>query len=292
MRASGTVLLVAVAIWPARARAADSAETCARAAEEAQVLRGRGKLRDAFAELRTCLRTFCPEVIRRDCAAWQVEVEASMPTVILSAHSAAGDDLVDAHASVDGLPFLDRLDGMARPLDPGPHRVLFETAGAVPVDVEVVLREGEKRRPILVTFAPGGSRDGETARPSGGAVALPISHGSAESRPSSALPWAFMGLGVASLAGFAAAGLTGLGNLHALRDGCGRTGTCAPSDVTSVRTRLWLADGFLGVGILSTSLAGWLWWRPRTAGRVAGASFRIAVSSGPGLLMERPFEWP
>ncbi|MDP9036585.1 MAG: hypothetical protein M3O50_17420 [Myxococcota bacterium] len=292
MRASGVVLLLAFVLLPTRARAADSVEACARAAEAVQLLRGQGKLNNAIGELRTCLRTVCPEVIRRDCAEWQVEVEASMPTVILSAHSVAGDDVVDAHASVDGRPFLDKLDGIARSLDPGLHRLRFEKQGSAPVEVEVVLREGEKRRLIPVTFAPEATREVGKSGPSREALVprtLAPSPPSTESRPSSVLPWAFGGLGAASLVGFAAIGMTGLSDLHALRDGCGRSGTCAPSTVASIRTRLWLADGLFGAALLSTSLAGWLWLRPPTKGRGDATAVRIAVCTGPGLLLERRF---
>ncbi|MDP9149747.1 MAG: hypothetical protein M3O36_07395 [Myxococcota bacterium] len=292
MRASAVALFLRVVLSSTRARAAESAETCARAAEEVQVLRAQGKLNDALGELRTCLRTVCPEVIRRDCAEWQIEVEASMPTVILSARSSAGDDVVDAHASVDGVSFMDRLDGIARPLDPGPHRFRFETPGAAPVEVEVLLREGDKRRSLAVTFAPEPTPPTEKPGPSRSALApLPptASPTPAEPRSPSALPWVLAGLGAGSFGGFAAFGLTGLADLHALRDGCGRGGACAPSNVASIRTRLWLADGLLGVGLLSTSLAGWLWWRQATRGGHAGTSFNIAVGSGPALLIERRF---
>jgi hypothetical protein len=49
-------------------------------------------------------------------------------------------------------------------------------------------------------------------------------------------------------------------------DGCGRTGSCAPSDVSSARTRLWAADTLFVVGGVSLGVATWLAFRPLPGG--------------------------
>jgi hypothetical protein len=247
------LMLTCLAPNPARAAKTD-AEACAQAAERAQSLRTAGKLLASMAELRVCVQTTCPPFVRKDCAQWQVDVEASMPTIVVSAHAADGRDLVAVRITVDGAAFADRVDGLARPLDPGEHRFRFETAGAPPVEQIVVLREGEKRRTVDVVLAP-----------SPGAV-RPRPPEPIEETSRGPWPWVVGGIGLVAAGVGTALAISGLSDYHALADGCGRTGSCSPSDVSPVRTRLWIADTLLVVGGVSLGVATWLAFRPLPGG--------------------------
>ena len=240
---------------PASARAAGTeAEACAQSAERAQALRTRGKLLESMVELRSCVRTSCPAFVRRDCAQWQTDVEASLPTVVVVAYGADGRDLVSVRVTVDGAPFAERLDGLATPLDPGEHRFRFETAGSVAVEQMVVVREGEKRRAVDVTFpTPPGRPPPRRSQP-----VEPATRGT--------WPWVFAGLGLAATGAGAVLAVSGLSDYHALAGGCGRTGACTLSEVNPLRTRLWTADALLVGGGVSLGVAGWLALRPLPGG--------------------------
>jgi len=136
---------------PARA---DDREQCLGASSSAQDLRRENKLIDARAQLLVCARELCPGVVRRDCAQWLDEVNAAMPTIVIAAKDHLQHDVVAAHVLVDGAAYLDHLDGMAKPIDPGVHKLRLEVAGAPPVQQDIVIREGEKNRIVELTVPP------------------------------------------------------------------------------------------------------------------------------------------
>jgi hypothetical protein len=230
-------------------------QDCAIAAERAQDLRGTGQLLRASIELRACLRPNCPAFLRQDCAKWSAEVDASLPTVVFRARDGRDRELTAVRVSVDGAPLCDHLDGLAKPLDPGAHRVRFERTGAAPLDEDVVLYEGEKLRPIDGRWPP-----------------EPIPAAPREER---VWPWVLGGLGIATL-GFGAA-LTGLGvsDYHELQQTCGRTGSCSPSEVNAQRTRLWVGNVSLVVGAIAVGAATWVVLTPAPGGAAVQVGGRL-----------------
>src|SRR5579863_43066 len=95
------------------ARTEQTKAACADAYGKAQVLRDAHKLVSAREQLRVCARTSCTRFIARDCATWLGEVEARIPSVVLSAQEATGADIVDATVTMDGAVIAERLDGRA-----------------------------------------------------------------------------------------------------------------------------------------------------------------------------------
>lgn len=196
----------------------------------------------AVEQLPACMRLECPAFIRRDCATYKSEIDAAMPTFVVRARRSAGADVSAVRVVIDGRPFAESLDGLAHPLDPGQHVFRFETAGSPPVERTIVLREGEKIRAIEVVFVV----------PEEPTRAQPESPGI----PTSA--WVLGAIGVAALGGFAYLGATGLDDYHALERGCGKSGSCASGDVSSARTRLWVADGLLVAGTAALAAGAWI----------------------------------
>jgi hypothetical protein len=179
----------------------------------------------------------------------RTDVQASLPTIVVRARDPGGADATDVRVLVDGVPFLDRLDGRAKPVDPGPHTLRFEMSGAEPIEQSVVVREGEKMRIVDAAFTTP-SHAARSER-----------HDTEAGEPSR-FPWPaaiVAGIGVVAVGAFAYLGLTGLSELHGLQGGCGQTGTCDPSRVDSVRTKIWVADGLGVAGVVALGVAGWLW---------------------------------
>lgn len=149
------VASLSLATFATSARAAPSARECIAANESSIQLRKAKHLREAREQLLICAEPSCPADIRTECARDVSEVTAAIPSLVISAQDAAGNDLVAVKVSMDGKPLAQRLDGSAIPLDPGPHDLELEAAGQPRVIKKtIVLREGEKDRRELFRFEP------------------------------------------------------------------------------------------------------------------------------------------
>jgi hypothetical protein len=205
--------------------------------------------------------------VRSECGQWLAEIDELTPSIVVSAQSAAGADLSDVHVLVDGEPAAHRLDGREIVLDPGPHKIHLRAAGFESVDMDLVLREREKARPLAFKMRAAGPMP----RP------LPPSLQPAptETRPVPLPVYVLVTLGVVALGSFTVFGLLGRSEYFDLKSRCGPS--CTSSDVTPMRTKLLVADVSLGVSIVS--LAGAMYFlltRPvlREAPRAsAGLSF-------------------
>ncbi len=88
-------------------------------AEDGETARKAGELlraRELFAQ---CAARECPAMLRRDCSSWLEDAERQVPSIVLGARDAQGNDVVDARASLDGLLVREHLDGNPIALDPG-----------------------------------------------------------------------------------------------------------------------------------------------------------------------------
>jgi hypothetical protein len=247
------LILVGLGVLAAAPRAAraDHTDACIDASVRGQELRDQGKLVAARAALLACGTPTCPRLLRRECSGWLADVEARTPSVVIGATDEAGHDTAEVKVSVDGAPFLARLEGQAVPIDPGAHVLRFERAGLPFVEQKVILREGERRRAISVSFAPSaspspsgplGRKDDPLAPPGAGAgVARPI---------------AVATLGVVAVASGVTLAVLGLGaksDADRLRSTCAPA--CAASDVDAVRRKEIGANVALGIGVLATGAA-------------------------------------
>lgn len=232
---------------------AQEKEACVAASEDAQKLRKQKKLVAARKELLTCAQEACPAVVKKDCVSWLAEVEDSLPSVILSAKDGSGNDVTDAHVLVDGAPLVDKLDGSAISIDPGPHTFRFEPASGEPVETKVVVLEAEKKRVITVTL-------GEKPKPVVEAPPppppKPVTPEAPSEAPSPGIPtasWVLGGVALVSFASFGYFGLSGRADRDHLLDTCAPY--CSKDDEKPARNKLLVADISLGVGIVSLGVA-------------------------------------
>jgi uncharacterized membrane protein len=301
-RACAGRLLVAASMVLAFAshasRASADVQACLGASEKGQRARGAGKLREAREQFLLCSSDGCPAMVRRDCAQWQGEVIATLPSIVLGAKDRAGRDLFDVTVSIDGEPLVKKLDGKSLPVDPGPHTFKFEMAGAPPVIERALIKEGEKTRVIAATFAVGAAAS--DAPPTPAPVAEDKSAAGHE-RGHTVFPWIVVGLGVATMG----AGLVVLLTSPSLPPGCSQaTKTCTrlPGEPPSAFAKRQedagrsesqptegLIIGAIGLGVVGAGLlwhfleptgparTGALhftpWAAPGTAGGALGASF-------------------
>src|SRR5262249_42485296 len=126
--------------------------------EKAQQLRGEAKLRAARDQLLVCSRPECPALVRQDCSQWMGEVQHALPSVVIAARDGTGHDVLAVRVSIDGVVVTETLDGKPIAVDPGPHKFKYETAGSAPIEEQVLVREGERNRPLTASFARGEER--------------------------------------------------------------------------------------------------------------------------------------
>src|SRR5262249_26465167 len=121
--AIGVVVLAA-----ASADAAPTAKECTEAYVGAQHDMHDGKLLAARAKLLVCARDPCAKALRPECTQWLADVERALPSIVIAATNGKGDELRAVKVTVDGAPFLEKLEGTAKEIDPGDHLFRLEAS--------------------------------------------------------------------------------------------------------------------------------------------------------------------
>jgi hypothetical protein len=245
--------LFAGAVVATRTAMADHKAVCLDASSKAQSLRDAHMLLEAREKLRVCAAAGCPAVVQTDCATWLAEVETALPTVVVTAKTGAGVDLVDVKVSVDGQPLVTQLDGHAVPMNAGPHTFHFEAAAGM-LDQRVVIREGEKNQPVAVVLGapPVPAPPPEPPTPAPAPAKSPTGDSGG---PLRTVGWVLGGVGLAGL------GLGGVMGVVAMSDKssahCDSSNRCDPGTTGGIRTAALLSDiGWISGGVLvATGLA-------------------------------------
>lgn len=229
----------------ARSAAADNVRACVASSEKAQQLRVDHKLLEARKQFAACARAACPAVVRRDCIKQLEAVNSVMPTVILRARDASGNDLTEVSVSIDGKQVVKNLTGTPVEVDPGLHHFVFETAGHAPIDKQVLVAEGERNRELAVSFPSNAPK--------------PLSKPAKASAPPAAskppiAAYVIGGVGAASL--IAAPVFWALGLHQKSQDQKSCAPHCSGSEVSSIRSKLIVGDVLGGVGVVGLAVAG------------------------------------
>jgi hypothetical protein len=251
-------------LWAHGARAVDS---CASAYEESQVARSEGRLRSAQGLLRSCTHVECAEFIRTDCARWLEELESAMPSVVLVA-KADGAELHDVEVAFDGDVIAAELDGKAVPVDPGRHVLTFRRRGYPARELEIIIREGDKNRPVVAELEP----PAKVAKPP-----PPSPDAGRKERGVGLLPPVLLGVGALGAAGFATLGLLGISQQHDLETSC--SPHCRDSEVDAVHKKFVLADVSLAVSVLALAGSGYLFWSASSAPTAKPPASQTAVNA-------------
>jgi len=261
-----------------------SKTACVQGYEAGQRLRKDGKLLAARKELIVCAQSSCPEVVNVDCIRWLSEVEAAIPSVVVSAKDTAGRDTLEVRVRIDSIVVTERLLGTAIELDPGPHRLRFEHGDAPAIEQDIVVSQGEKNRRVAVSFAPAPAV--APAPPTPPQPPPPPPDGSSFFDRFNTLSYIGFGVGAA---GLLVGTITGAMSLSALSDTeaqCDGDGKCPESAREDYDSTIALANvsnvgfvlGILGVGVGVYSL-----FMNEDAPPAEQASVRAVV--GPGSLI-------
>jgi hypothetical protein len=135
------------------ARADD--QTCNDSYEQGQVLRKRdNKLLSAREQFRTCVNVCTLEALKKGCSTWLTELEADIPTVVLSARDGSGTSLVDVTVEMDGKPLATKLDGRPIEVDPGSHSFMFIAPDGTKQQAMLNVAAGQRNQLVSATIAP------------------------------------------------------------------------------------------------------------------------------------------
>ena len=151
MIVSRTSLFACVMLLSAAASAQDL-KTCIASNEKSLSLKKSGKLIDARKELATCAAEACPDAIKVECKKRIAEVSSMIPGVVFDVMDASGNSVMNVKVTMDGAPLVDRLEGLAVPVDPGPHKFTFEVAGQPPIERTFLIAEGDKAHRETITL--------------------------------------------------------------------------------------------------------------------------------------------
>lgn len=244
-----TAIAMAITLTAAPARADDATrQACRDAYEGGQELRKAGRLRDARARFAECARNVCPSFVQTDCARWGDEIATEQPSLMFVARRSDGTD-VSVRVSADGVSLPDYRAGVWVEIDPGEHDFRFESEGLPPVEQHVVVRLGEKKRTVAVTFPPPPSApSGRTAGPSAPSTPATTTSGLRVAALASA--------GVAALSGLTFGVLATHGKLRENELSSSCAPDCNPDRVSALRTEYRAADVALAVGVGAAVLAG------------------------------------
>lgn len=222
---------------------------CVAATERGQAKRDEGQLVASRAEFLACGGDACPAVVRRECVRWLAEVDARIPSLVVSVADSNGKDVVAPEVSLDGVRLPAAGVGRAFTLDPGPHLLRAAGKRVDAVEEKIVVRERERERVVKLVLR---SHDPPPPRASSGPITVP------RARTVPALSWVLGGVALVGAGGFAYFWARGMGKVSDLRDTC--SPYCSAEQIDDARSPLTLArvSGIVGIAAAIGAVAVYL----------------------------------
>ncbi len=253
MRCFGFVfgaLLTASCLIVETAAAEPSLEACAGAYTKGQEERLENRLLSAHEEFELCANPSCPAPVVSDCRRWKKEVEAALPSVLVSATNEKGESLTEFVFYLDGTP-RSLVPGEPLLLKPGQHRFRFEAAGYIAREIQRDLKPEHQRVPLIAVLSP----VQEPIKQAEPELAAP------EPSEEAKLPIAAIvagSVGVLALGSSVYFGLSAQHEFDRLKEECAPR--CAEADAGAVQTKILIADVALATGVAALGAAAWLYF--------------------------------
>lgn len=247
--------------------ASADARECVRQHAAGQDASRDAKLLHARQAFLSCVSADCPAEVRDECVRLSQAIDNRIPSVVIAFTNSAGEDIVSAQVLVDGKEVAKQVDGRPIALDPGIRQFELRAGDSV-VKSRVVIREGEKNRPLVFRAEAAPKQPG--AHPARPVEAARTSEGGVP-----AAAWIAGGVGVVGLGAFGYFAVLGRNKEKDL-DSC--TPYCSQDEYDSMTQRYLIADIALGVGVVALGTAAVL---VLTAPR-SEVSAVASVSAAPG----------
>ena len=130
------------------------AAACAAAYKDAEDSIEAGHLREAREALMACAKPVCGPVLLQQCTSKYTRLDLDIPSIVPVVNDESGTPRVDVQVSVDGEVIAAKLTGQAVPLNPGLHEFTFSADGTVFATRKVLVVEGQRNRPLVVSLGP------------------------------------------------------------------------------------------------------------------------------------------
>jgi hypothetical protein len=255
---------------------AEGAEACNPAYEEADglVRSGGDKLLDAREKLRTCARSVCKPWMVKECTKQLADVEARIPSVVLSAKDASGAELVDVTVTSGDATLASRLDGHSIEIGPGERRFVFALADGRRVTVLTIVKEGDKAQRVSATFEA--AKREVVAPPPASQPVSSTDEQPSQSRGSTLRTVGFVaaGAGIVGLGIGAVFGIKAVGNKSDAM--CNENNECKPGPLDDARSSASVATvGFVAGALLVAAGVTLIFVSPS---RASGSAKRIEIT--------------
>lgn len=274
-----SALLPRLALAQQQSVASDSAPSkavCVQAFEQAQRLRNASRYLEANREVLTCTNPGCGALLSEECTKIYNELQVATPSVVFAARDATGHEITGAGVQVDASESALSLDGKPVVVDPGTHEFKFLARGFEPQVQSVVIRAGERFRPITGVLEPIGRG---TARPAASSPPATAAHVAPRARVPVGV-YLLGGVAVIGAGGFVGFRLWGSHDFDELSDRC--KPNCPSSSVDSVRQKYLISTVSLAVG--AAAAVGAVTWYVFAQPSAPERSARIQVwSTGDGV---------
>jgi hypothetical protein len=224
---------------------------CALAFEDAQRLRNAARYLDANREVLKCTNPSCGAALSEECGKIHGELQAATPSVVFAVRDNTGGELASASVKIDSDGSAPSLDGKPVPIDPGSHTFTFHADGFEPQAQSVVIRAGERFRPITIVLQPLSTNPARAPSPN---AFEPTLSSNDTSRAAVPLPvYVLGGVAAVGVAGFVGFRWWGSRDFDELSRGC--KPDCSSSSVDAVRQKYAISTVSLAVGGAATAAA-------------------------------------
>jgi hypothetical protein len=117
----------------------------------------------ATEQMRLCTKLICSPALRKECMSRVDQLTLDTPSLVPEVTDDRGRPVVDIRITMDGKPWVNRLDGRAIPVDPGQHTFTFETRGVVFAKERIVVLQGQRNRTLSAALVWERGRDEDPA---------------------------------------------------------------------------------------------------------------------------------
>ena len=262
--------VAAADVPPASAATGPSRTECLDAHRSAQELRKGGKLLESQEQLLICSSESCPGAIITDCGKWLTELEQATPSVVFEVR-VDGKDTNSARIELDGRVVSDW--SQAVKLNPGRHDVRISVDGFEPYVENVLTAEGQRLKMVSAEF----KKQEAAAALAGAPPPKPVEL----KRPTPAVTYALLGVGVLGAAGFATFAAIGKTKQNQLDNDCAKVAPCTDADLKPMKTMYLAGDISAGVGAAALIGAAIVYFTRPTV-ESSPTSFQIGQIGGSG----------
>jgi hypothetical protein len=145
------VMAVAVLAAPAPSEAKEN-RACMTAYKKGAQLTREAKFHAAKESMLLCTKLICSAALRKECSARVEQLTADAPTLVPEVTDDRGRPVTDVRITMDGKPWVSKVDGRAMPVDPGLHVFTFESRGVVFARERMVVLQGQRNRALSASL--------------------------------------------------------------------------------------------------------------------------------------------